>query len=149
MCRLQGADADVPAIFFSSGDRVHSINATSTFTHYAENPGAQFRAYSGVADQATYRSAFGRGSHLALFHYVTKDAENLIAKRAQRPIKWDVPLGMEHMTFRDAPLLAAFEARQHYDGQHAVCSAALQHDYAGQSARAWQAYLSARSGARQ
>lgn len=144
MCRLHGAHADVPAILFSSGDRVHLINATSTFAHYAEKPGAQFRAYSGVADRATYRSAFGRGAHLALFHYVTRDAENLVAKRAHRPIKWDVPLGMEHMTFRDPPLLAAFEARQHYDGRHAVCSSAAELDYAGNSARAWQAYSAAR-----
>jgi hypothetical protein len=137
-CRLMDSQVDEPPVYYSSGERVRFSNATHMYAPYAESAGAQFRAYSSVADRGTYKSTFGDGLHLVLLHYVTKDVENFIAKRADRPVKWDVPEALRNLTWRDAELMAAYEAHMTYDGAHAICTAPRDLDYAGASEDAWK-----------
>ena len=131
---------DEPHVYYSSGLQVHLTNATRVFAAYANTPGAQFRAYSGVARGAEHKATFGTGLHIALLHYVTKDVRNFIAKRADRPVNWPTrPAQLADRPFTEPAVMEAFEKDMKYDGSHAVCGEAARLDYAGRSARAWHA----------
>ena len=129
-------------MYYSSGQQVHLTNATHIFAAYADTPGAQSRAYSGVARGTEHKATFGAGTHIALLHYVTKDVRNFIAKRAERPVNWPTrPAQFVDRPFLESAVMQAFEHDMKYDGTHAVCGEAARLKYADRSTRAWQDHV--------
>jgi hypothetical protein len=137
VCRVEDYDdLQKPLVTLTDGTPLRVYGNTEMTNPLNVSSLGDSRTYRGHLDKDSYNSSISSGHRLVLFHYVTRSLEDYTSRKVRLPSgiythSYVSQSKAHHEDLKDARVMSAFEHKNGFDGNSAVCSSAQKAYYAG------------------